>query len=361
VIPPPPERPFGRRALAALLLLLLWSTACARNAGGALDARAWDVSLRVPGDAVYAMSGAPDGALFVSTFGGAVYRRVSPGAPWTRVVPPHAEAGADAPLLQIGAPSGRAFFAIAGSGLYRWDEAGGLRREGAPVTDSTASGCAHLLGAAALQAIWAPSEGEAYAAGRNGVVLHFDGTRWVRERTPLGASVPPRCDAVPGADLLGVGGSPAGVYAAGARVIRRTAAGVWELSSGPGVGRARAETFAMASPPGAAPLFGVAVIAPGSEMVDRYAFYRPGGPGRPWTRVAEAPPRELLDLAWGATTPGGGAFWGHANVVVVVDHGKSRLVRLPLSRPVRGVAVAGGRMYVATNAGDTALVLALRR
>jgi hypothetical protein len=345
-------------AALGVCALVLAAGGCGKEPAGPREVRDAAVVLRLPGDALFSMTSAPDGTLFISTFGGALYRSRDEGRRWDRVA--QQDSGSEPALLRLYAPTRTTLFAVQSGHpeVYRWDEGKGLRRERTPVAGRWLS-CGHTLVSASLVGVWGRSEREVYAIGWNGVVLRYDGARWAEERNPLSDSAGP-CDDEPGARLEEVGGDDRYVYAAGSRTIRRSRGGSWELL--PPVHRPGEVSAVRGIATGdAGPVFGGSFSGAG-PATDPMRLFRPvphpGAAGSGWEMLwAGGPYVELFEA--GTSAPGSPpVFFDMASPNLFVLHGRRlRRYRAPELSGIRGAAVVGRHLVVAGGRDTTALVV----
>ncbi|MBB4634817.1 hypothetical protein [Longimicrobium terrae] len=352
--------PLRARSLLPVLVLALLGACRQVPTASVLALGDGDVVWRLPDDTPYALAASPDGALFLSTMTGAVYRGESGGSDWLKiaqVVP----ADFGSPHLQLQAFSRSSFFAVAGSRVYQWTEGGSLREHDIPTADSTEF-CSDYTATVQLRDMWGRDERDVYVVGTHGTILHYDGASWTLELHPLHARALSLCEASLGTDLHVVGGDAAGVYAAGSSFIRKSHAGRWEE---------------MPRPEGeqTSGLISAVVALPGGVL---YA-------GGDFQRFGDEPPYRFADPArlfrlragrWDVLTPrlqsvhalrGGSAqldgqalFWNEHGDIVIVRDRSVRLFRVSEIGRLRGAVLNGRDLYITASAGDTAVVVRLR-
>lgn len=316
--------------------------------------------LRLPGENIYTVASAPDGSVFVSTFGGHVYRRMPRGNEWTRVATAAPDPFGETPLLTLHAFSARGFVGMHGPRIYRWRQGQPLREEKTVLSDSTVF-CGDYRSSVTLRAACG-TEKETYVVGDHGNVLHYRGGAWRLERTPLISTKPDNlCEQSFATDLQAVGGADGWVYAVAGHVIRSRGDGRWEEV-----------------PPPADSVFMGAIVhhdgdllfavprpsdARGAKGRMEIRLYRPGRRPGEWT-VAARSPWPIARLESGTAYPGGPAvFFGFdGGRILVLEDGRVR-AWWPATRRVllRGAVPAGREVLVALNDYDTGLVVRLDR
>jgi hypothetical protein len=326
--------------------------------------RSPEVVLRLPGDAPFSMTGAPDGTLFLATFRGSLYRSRDGGRAWEHIARQvQAPLCCDPPLLYLYAPSRTTLFAVeyGRAEVFRWDEGAGLRRESTPVTGRW-RGCHHGQASASFYAVWGRSSREVYAVGGHGLVLRFDGERWVVEPNPLSASAPDICDAAYEAILRAVGGDERYVYAAGLRIMRRSRDGPWELL-----------------PPAERPdeISGVEGITSGSAGVvfgGTFHAKNVGAASQPLRFFRPVPRVDAASSGWenlwaggpyteffgaGTSAPRGPAvfFERSSPTVLILDGRRLHRYRVEELSEIRGAAVAGRDLVVFGSRDTTTVVV----
>lgn len=244
------RRSSSPRRLLIVALLACGLAACGREAPWTqLDVAELrdDALLRLTGEGIHAIASAPDGAVFVSTSSGSVYRRMPRGREWTRIGT--AQSGSGGPArLSIHAFSARGFVATEFSRIYRWREGEPVREEKTALSDSTA-GCGDFTADVWMNAVWG-TEDDTYVAAGHGNVLHYRDGRWRLERTPLTDVQPDLCYESYESDLTAIGGADGWVYAAGRRIVRSRGDGRWQEVRGPGRGDTAAAIGGIASADG---------------------------------------------------------------------------------------------------------------
>ncbi|HEY0151802.1 MAG TPA: hypothetical protein VGB92_07390 [Longimicrobium sp.] len=345
---------------ATLLALVLAAGACGEEPARPRELRDAAIVLRLPDDALYGMTAAPDGTLFLSTFRGAIYRSRDAGRGWDRVSQQQ-DTGSEPALLYLYAPSRTTLFAVrsGGSEVYRWDEGKGLRPEPTPVAGRWHS-CGHTAASASLIGVWGRSAREVYAVGMDGLVLRFDGARWAVERNPLSDSAGP-CGEW-GTRLEAVGGDDRYVYAAGSRTMRRSQGGSWELL--PRAHRPGEVSVVRGIATGdGGPVFGGIFQKPsvGSAAGPIRLFRpvpQPRAGGSAWEMLwAGGPYVEMFEV--GTSAPGSPpVFFDMASPnIFVLDRRRLRRYRAPELTEIRGAAVVGRHVVVAGGRDATALVV----
>jgi hypothetical protein len=354
--------PVLRRLLVLLPVVLACALAACRDNGWTKldeDDLLERPLLRLPDDNIYTLASAPDGSVFVSTFGGHVYRRMPRAHAWTRV----ASVGPDplgAPtLLTLHPFSARGFVGMHFSRIYRWREGEPLREEKTALSDSTTF-CGDFHSRVTLHAAWG-TEDDTYVVGDKGNVLHYRRGAWRLERNPLTDGQPDLCYRSFPVDLGAVGGADGWVYAAASHVIRSRGDGRWEevpLPAGSAV------ITSIAHHEGAL-LFAVPRLSDESRAKARmqFRFYRPGRRAGDWAEAARSPwPVPILES--GTAHPGGPAvFFGMVGGrIVVLEDGRARAWwhAVPGVR-LRGAVPSGRDVLVALNAGETGIVVRLPR
>ena len=350
---------FPAALTAFAIVLAAGAASCRKEPRGARELRDAAVVLLLPGDFPFGMASAPDGTLFLSTFGGALYRSRDAGRGWDRVA--QHDTGSEPALLHLYAPSRTTLFAVQSGHpeVYRWDEGKGLRREQTPVAGHWFS-CGHTLVSASLVAIWGRSAREVYAIGWNGLVLRYDGVRWDVERNPLSDSAG-RCGG-PGTRLEGVGGDDRYVYAAGMRAMRRSPGGSWELLPSAQRPGELSAVRGIATGHGGPVFGGIFQMAGVGSAADPIRFFRPvprPTAGRSGWEVLWAGGPYVEFLAAGTSAPGSPpVFFDRASSnVFVVDGRRLRRYRAPGLTGIRGAAVIGRHVVVAGERDTTALVV----
>jgi hypothetical protein len=329
-------RKYSQRACLCFLLAL-----CAAGCGRDGVADGWAIELERRGEEATALTAAPDGTLFlaVSSAGGAaLYRRAAGG--WERVA-----GGSGAAPRTLSAPGAGRVFGVDGATdvVTEWTETGGLTRTrvlgGDPALPPEVTGESRTL-----TAVWARGDAEAYAVGTRGAVVRYDGRAWTRD-TAAGALL--RRGGERRSMLNAVGGGQGEVWVAGYRAARLRG-GAWTAVPLPDTALLASAAVAHA---GGALVAGTRFVAGG--RYDSPAIYRWSAAG--WDTL----PRTYGDgwrIAGGAAQADGSAlFWGSGGRVVRVAGGTATALAAP--GEVRGAAVAGGRLYLAANAGGRALVL----
>lgn len=341
----------------AFILLLAIAVGCNRH--GPTEPAVpthWSVVLRVPGS-IYAMTSAPDGAMFVSMFDGSVYRTVDSAVTWERIVEPDTSQGRN---MYLYAPSGRTFFAVSGDAVLRWDESRGIRAEPTPISHSVRM-CegGGLIAGERLNAIWGRGENDVFAVGDQAIILHFDGARWALEPNPLSGPAPGPCWWYPEGFLHAVGGDLRHVYAAGTQTLRRTDNGTWEVLPAPAPPGERAGTFGIVSQDGA-PIFGGQFNhADGGSVTNPIRFFRPSTTGGTdtWEILWKGRHRDLMN-AGTSSSSGRSVFWSYGRDVLIVEGRAVAAYRMSmLTHQVRGVALVGSETYVSGISGDSSFVL----
>ena len=348
-----------RSIVTRSVVLSMVLAGCQSPVGIDVGPRQWDVLLRLPPRDMFSLSASPDGALFVSTFSGEVYRAL-PGhdAAWTRIVPP------GGPILQtLFAPSAHTFFAISGSHTLRWDEGAGLVDGHNPLSDSAVF-CGDFIGGIELNDVWGRNDHDVFAVGGHGVILHYDGHAWSVVPNVLNAAAPSLCYDSYNTDLYAVGGDTSQVYAAGYSVIRKVGNGGWETvsrPSGPNLGGA---LYGIAAQDGAV------LIAGGDfERFGNYPNYTFADPARlfrvtatSWESLLDANP-PVFYFAGGSALPGESAvFWGYDGGIGVVTGQAVHLLRTEaFGIQLRGAVAVGHSIYLAGNVPyDSAVVARLK-
>lgn len=354
-----------RRLLIVLPALACVLAACGRDSGWrrleAAELRRAPL-LRLPDEQIYMIASAPDGAVFVSTFQGSVYRRMPGGGAWTRVAAAPRDAANPVSIFWIHPFSARGFVGTHASRVYRWREGQALREEKTVLSDSAAR-CGHASAGLMLQAAWG-TEDDTYVVGERGNVLHYRGGRWQLERTPLTDAEPDRCEGFAATDLEAVGGADGWVYAAGRRIVRSRGDGRWEEVPGP-VRDTAAVVGAIAGHDGRL-LFAVPRRSadPGAEGRMEIGFHQPGARAGTWTEVARSPwPFRGVQAAT-AHEGGPAVFVAMDNGrIIVLDGGRVRAYWPEEGRrpDVRGAVPAGRDVLLAVNDSLTGLVVRLRR
>jgi hypothetical protein len=349
--------------IPVVLALAVVIAACGREPAWTrleVDELRSDPLLRLPDETIYTIASAPDGAVFVSTFDGNVYRRMPRGREWTRVAT-LTRAYEQAALLAIYPFSARGFVATEFSRIYRWREGQPLREEKTVLSDS-ARACGDFTSYVTLSDAWG-TENDTYVVGGHGNVLHYRGGRWRLERTPLTDVQPDLCYESYGTDLVAAGGADGWVYAAGRRIIRSRGDGRWEEVPGPGRGDTTAAVGAITNE-GSEMLFathqwrGHDWAEPEGKRTTR--FYHPGPRPGTWTEAARLPTNNP-GVDEGTQRPGGPAvFFGNGGHIVLVDGGRVR-AWFPGSGRVRGAVPVGRDVLVAVNDSATGLVVRLPR
>jgi hypothetical protein len=360
----------GRTLLAASLHLFVVAlsftlTACGREARWTrLDVAELrrDPLLRLPNEPIVTLASAPDGAVFVSTFQGNVYRRMPGGGAWTRIGTAPNSIGRPAQLT-IHPFSARAFVATEFSRIYRWREGEPIREEKTVFSDSLV-GCGDFSSFIWLRAVWG-TEDDTYVAADHGNVLHYRGGRWTLERTPLTDVQPDPCVESFASDLMAIGGADGWVYAAGRRIVRSRGDGRWQEVRGPARGDTTAAIGAIASQDGgmlfAAALWrGHDVAEPTGRAAMR--FYRPGQEGE-WTEVTRAPPPARYASVVQAHERGPAVFFSWGGTWMTVVDGRRVRAWWPKDghTDLRGGVPVGRDVWIAVNDSVTGLVVRLPR
>jgi hypothetical protein len=353
-------RSVRRRLLVLLPALAALLASCGRDGGWTrLELEHLrNVQLRLPDEQIFEIASAPDGAVFVSTFGGDVYRRRAAGGKWSRVLHlPIQEF--DPPLLQLHAFSERSFIGIEGSRAHRWREGQPLRQERLGIAADSVH-CGDFTPRLTLYSVWGP-EDDTYAVGGHGVVAHYRDGAWRREPNPVSAWSTSPCYG--SAALLAVGpGADGWVYAAGTQLIRTRGDGRWETVPGPGAPADSVQVSAITRD-ARGPLVAARPAASKAEDRLRTRFYRPGGRAGEWREVGRmAPAGPYLDDV--AAHPGGPVvFWGWEGLIAVLDEGRVRRGWWypATSYRVRGAVPVGDEVWIAINDGPNAFVVRLPR
>lgn len=316
--------------------------------------------LRLPGDNIYTIASAADGSVFVSTFGGHVYRRMPREEAWTRVATAALNEFGESPLLTLHAFSARAFVGLSRSRIYRWREGRPLREEKTVLSDSTVF-CGDFRSHVELRAAWG-TEDDTYVVGHAGNVLHYRGGAWRLERTPLTSTRPDNlCYQSFPTDLQAVGGADGWVYAGAGHVIRSRGDGRWEEVPPP------ADSAFVASIVHHDDDLLFSVPWDGDEprdMLRRHVrLYRLGRRPGTWELV-ERSPWPISGLESARAFPGGPAvFFGFdGGRILVLEGGRVRAWWPASSRVrLRGAVPTGRDVLVAMNDYDTGLVIRLER
>lgn len=322
----------------------------------------WHVVWHVEHDDVFSMTSSADGALFVATFDGLVYRSTpDDSGDWQRIALAVDTTEFAFPyLLRLYAPSASTLFGVSGPHVLRWDEGVGLQVVQTPLSTEWVW-CDHHSTSEHLNDVWGRGANDVYAVGDHGVILHFDGTDWTLEPNVLREQAPSVCYEAFATDLSAVGGDEQGVYAAGMQsVIGRTTGG-WQLIERPqGV-------------QGEGLLTGVSghdgdILFAGGDFqrigdAPPYEFRHPGRLFRlrngAWVLENDEVERATM-LNGGSAHPGERAlFWNTRGWIVVVDGGDVTSYRVDGFDQLRGAEIVAGRIHVAGNRGDQAIVARL--
>jgi len=345
------------RGVAFLLVLL----ACESPVGFNFGPGQWDVVLRLPLRDIFSLAASPDGALFVSTFQGEVYR-APPGQPaaWTRIVQQPSSGGFV--LERLFAPSAHTFFAISGSHTLRWDEGMGLREDRTPLSDSVVF-CGDFFTGPHLEDIWGRNDHDVFAVGDHGLIVHYDGRGWTVVPNVLSAVAPSLCYESDDTDLYAVGGDASQVYAAGYSVIRRAGNGEWVSVSRPVGSNLGGDVR------GVAAQAGIVLLGGGEfERSGNYPNYQFTDPARlflvaaaRWESLLGANP-PLFELSGGSAQPGESAvFWGYDGGIAVVTGASVRMISITaFGSQLRGAVAVGGSVYATGMLTDADVVVRLR-
>lgn len=322
-----------------------------------VEAHLRDVQLRLPDEHVFEIASAPDGAMFVSTLRGNVYRRRAGGGGWRRVmhVPPHvSEPG----LLALHAFSERGFIAIEGPRIYRWRDGQPPRLDYRP-TAADSVFCGDFVAQRKVTAVWG-TEDDTYAVGGQSAVLHYRGGAWRLE--PVSAEPPDLCSRPPETGVVTVaGGADGWVYAGGRQIIRSRGDGVWEAVRAPRQGDTTVSAGAMARDGGGLLLTGLPQVRD-SVAAREQRFYRQGRGAGEWREVARVP-SGITALDEATAHPAGPAvFFSLEGLVAIVRGNRVRgYFASPNRIPLRGAVPVGDDVMVALNDGPDGYVVRLPR
>ena len=346
-----------RRAVLSIIAIV---TACSSHTPvGPIVPTNWSVAFKTPGN-IYAMTSAPDGAMFVSMFEGSVYRSVDQGVNWEAIVGPDTSRSLYERHMKLYAPSQHSFFGASGDQVLRWNESLGLRTEQTPISNSlrVCEG-GGLISGHHLEAIWGRGENDVFAVGDQGLILHFDGIRWTVEANPLSAAARGPCWWYPEGFLRAIGGDHEHVYAAGTHTLRRTDDGNWVILPTPAQRGEQAGILAIVSP-GGPPIFAVQFNhVDGGSVSNPIRLLQPvrgTGPDS-WDVLWMGPYR---DTPYAGTSSANDrtVFWSFGRDVWVVKGGTVTAYKMPMfTYQVRGVALVGSEAFVAGIAGDSSMVI----
>jgi hypothetical protein len=171
-----------RTLLSLTTAVVLGGLSCTVDSARIVGPDEWDVVFQSPHQAVEAITASPDGVLFVATTD-SVYRYIPGGAATFEPLMP----GQNAPQV-LAAPSRRVIYHMVWSGghVVRWQEGvGETLIEMPPLEPWMTCGGDCFRSTLQLFALWAPSENEAWAAGRYGAVVHIVNDAGRLERTPM--------------------------------------------------------------------------------------------------------------------------------------------------------------------------------
>ena len=352
--------------------IVLFTASCASAARSAAPApRAADVTwldptraatvLRVEHDRPKSFAAAPDGSIFVSMFSGALYRSAPAGdGPWEQV----ANRGPTS-LLSMYAPSRSVVFGIANGGLsiLRWSEHQGFRPENLPHTGWAPfpHWCSETNTVGRLIAIGGLSDNSVFAVGYHAFTYRYDGQRWDIDPNVL-AAFDSFCDEDAHNTLVALGANHAGVFAAGARVLRTSGDGRWFPVSlpTPRTGEDPVDVTAIAREDSSL-VFAVKAWSTVDTISPVRRLLRLAPDGRSWTELASvAPPEWFGDLRSAAQTEGPAVFWNEQSAsAIVVAQDRARLYRLQAtgqSPEIRGAVVVGGALFFAEGRDMGAIV-----
>jgi hypothetical protein len=250
-------------------------------------------------------------------------------------------------------PSASNAFVITSPGqIHRWTPTDGWHRVQTPVSDSVIVDHDWIHGVP-IEALWARSDTDVYAAGWDGTVLHFDGATWTHEATPLMTEI--GTDRTPGYSegrILTIAGDDTSLYFSnGLAVYARTPSGRWQPVVTPPRESRRNCGFQ-----GLGVASGILWVAGGEQP----CLFRRAPDGR-WT--------DLSARLAGFSQPGvrGGArqadgsilFWAGSygeGDIAVIQRENVRLLQFPELRWFNGAAVVGDYLYVVGMLGDTTVV-----
>ena len=360
------------RVSFAPITIALFSASCASAARSAaptphgadvtwLDISRAETVLRVENDRPKSLAAAPDGTIFVSMFSGALYRSAPAGEkPWEQV----ATRGPTS-LLSMYAPSRRTVFGIANGALsiLRWSEHGGFRPENLPIVGGAPfpHWCTETNTVGRLIAIGGKSETAVFAVGHHAFTYHYDGSRWDADPNIL-ASFGLFCDEDPHNTLVAVCANDAGVYAAGARILRTSGDGRWLPVSlpAPRTKEDPVDVTAIARQDSSL-VFAVRAWSTTDSIEPVFRLLRLAPDGRSWTELASyAPPTWFGAPRAPAQTEGPAVFWNEQSAsAIVVAHDRARLYRLQAagqSPEIRGAVVVGDALYFAEGRDMQAIV-----
>jgi hypothetical protein len=342
-------------------ILALFGAACREPTSIVRGPAAWDVVFRLPPGDIRTFGSSPDGALFVTTSSGAVYRAL-PGQDtrWSPIVAP---AGPEPWVAQLYAPDARTFIGIGGSYIVRWDEGIGVREVPSPVRDSTVW-CNDFVAGPRLAAVWGRSAHDVWIVSANGFVMHYDGVSWIVQSLVGGNAQDGWCWSSPEKPLVAIGGDADHVYVAGAgaAVLRTTDGTTWKRvprPTGPETGGVLA---AIATQPEGVLFAGGELQRIGNEPP--YQFYFPARLLRltPTGWEVDQNANDVLHLNGGGAQPGSSAvFWSFDNDVLVVDGRRVTPMRLSAFHQVRGAVAVGSTVYVAGFLDREDVVVRLKR
>ena len=348
--------------MRAAAVIVAIATACnSQDPSGPVAPKSWTIALKIPGS-IYAMTSAPDGAMFLSMFDGGVYRSVNRGVNWERIVGPDTSDTVYERHMTLYAPSRRSFFGVSWDQVLRWNDSLGLKTELTPISNSLRM-CegGGLIAGHWLRAIWGRDENDVFAVGHQGLILHFDGNRWAVEPNPLTGAAPGPCWWYPEGFLHAVGGDQENVYAAGTQTLRRKSDGSWGILPSPAQRGEMAGIFGIASQDGP-PLFGAQFNkADGGSVSNPIRFLRPTNTGAvAWDVVSVEPYRDAL-YAGTSSSPGRSVFWSFGRDVLIVD-GRSvtSYTMAMFNYQVRGAALIDSEIFVAGISGDSSMVIRVR-
>lgn len=332
------------------VLAIAAGTACKPIPTATVERAVPEIVLRMPGTSARgaALSAAPDGSLFLVT-GEGLYRAGPDSASrWTRLTSEPVQAAV------MVSPSASSAFVITFPGqIHRWTPTDGWHRVQTPVSDSVIVDYDWIHGVA-IEALWARSDTDVYAAGWDGTVLHFDGATWTHEATPLMTEI--GTDRTPGYSegrIRTIAGDETNVYfSTASTVYTRIAAGRWEPIVSPpleshhkcGLGAALAVARGVLWVAGGEQpcLFGRAPDGQWTDVSPRLAAFSPPG-----VRGGAAQADGSI-LLWAGS-------YGEGDVAVI-QRENVRLLQFPELRWFSGAAAVGDYLYVAGMLGDTTVV-----
>ncbi len=312
---------------------------------------------RLPGAAIDFIAASPDGFVFVLTRSGDIYRSGQNGSsPWRLITqtPRHFVTRGPAAIPIFAPLTQREIRVYASTWVLRWDEGTGWREDTAQFADRSLW-CGDYGVHLGVNGAWARSDSDVYLVGRNGRVIHIEGSDWRIEPTPLSAAGKNPCFDTWAQDLQAVGGDDSTVYAGGGSLIRRLGDGTWHDVPLPARSGYYAYVGGIAQTSNG-PLFAIGYARHDSNNGQSVSLWRLAPNG--WQRVAQGPPtfyqadhgsgdgRDVAEFS---------AYWGS---MIVVKGGRVRMWDLGTFQ-FRGAAAAAGAVFVAGRVHDTAMVARL--